>query len=128
MSSTLVTIGPICARRARRSLIHLKLSALFPIDPCPTSVGVQSLTSTAGRGARTTARLSHRKTPSSSTSHRFVRPGELADEQVDEARSVVSRGDGHDYLSRPRHSIELPKNGLPAFTRNGPVALGSERL
>src|SRR5712692_1201042 len=102
MSSTLVTIGPICARRARRPLIHLKLSALFPTDPCRTSVGVQSLTSTAGRGAKMTARLSHRKTPSSPTSHRFVRPGDLVDEPVvEDSSSALTLAETQTVVRRP---------------------------
>jgi hypothetical protein len=78
MSSTWVMIGPICARRANRRSIHLNLSALFPIDHSHTSVGVQSLTSTAEPGLLTTVSLSHLQTPSSQTSQRFDQAGGLA--------------------------------------------------
>ena len=77
MSSTSVTIGSICARQAHYPSTHLNLSELFRIDRSHTSVGVQSLTSTAEHGAATTARLSHRETPSSQTSHRFDPAGGL---------------------------------------------------
>src|SRR6266851_1106666 len=78
MNSSSVTIGPIYARRAKRRLIRLNLSALFQIDPFRTSVGVRSLTSTAGFGVLTMVRLSYPQTPSSQTSHRFDQAGGLA--------------------------------------------------
>ena len=70
------TPGPIYAQWARRRLILLILSALFPMGLCRTSGGVPSLTSTAGHGVLTTARLNHCQTPSTQTSHRSDRGGD----------------------------------------------------
>jgi hypothetical protein len=76
----------------------MKKPSAAPIKRCSPRT-TRRLTSAAGRGVPTTARLSHRKTPSSPTSHRFVRAGDLVNEPVVEGSSPGpnARGESEFY-------------------------------